>query len=126
MFSCDDGKAIGHFDVGDTVIGVCVDQHGLVYTSHADDKVRAWTGERDDRTMARTIGFGWLSRACGLFVHAGLLYVGSYRSKPPVRSSVLYDCSPVRVFEGSGGYRWSIGDVLKSPLGVVVVDCEQR
>lgn len=85
---------------------------GLAFTTHQTDEVRVYRDDGREWSYVRSIKGSGLSRAFGLVVHDGLLYVGSWESQP------------IRVFSISdGSYVRAIGSaVLKEPLGVTIVD----
>lgn len=86
---------------------------GLAFTSHQTDEVRVYRDDGHEWSYVRSIKGGGLSRAFGLAVHAGLLYVGSWDKKQPIRVYSISD----------GTYVGDIGGGhVKEPLGVTVVD----
>lgn len=112
IFSCEDGKPVGHFDVGGFSYGVCVDERGLIYTSHSDSEVRVWSGKAENVRTINCKG-GGVSYARGLCAHDGMLYVGSW----------AWFNAPVAVFStADGSFLRKLGDgVLKTPEGVTIV-----
>ena len=114
IFNCANGEATAHFDVGDSVYGVCVDEKGLVYTSMGAE-VRVWSGSGDKRSCIRTTTTeAW--NPLGLFIHAGLLYVANNYT-PAVCVFNASDGSLVRAF-GVG--------VVNGAFGVTVVPSPTR
>lgn len=103
-------------DVVGLVAGYALCGSALIYTSHQSEDVRVWTWTDDSDTcthkFVRKISGGDLKKSFGLWVHAGLLYVGSWQAQSCIHVFNVNDGRFVRAI-GSG--------LLSEPVGVTVV-----